>query len=138
MRNSGWKRWLAAAAAGIAIFLLLAVTRGGFDAESPEEMWLILCDALFVPCALMTAFGLLLFASKGGVFDMLRFGVQKALSVILPKKKREEMPKSFYDYKVEREAKGHARMGHILAVGIVFLVLAGLALMIYNRYEPVL
>ena len=60
MRKSAWKRWLAAAAAGIAIFLLLVIGQGGFAEEDPAEKWRIYCDALFVPGALLTAFGLLM------------------------------------------------------------------------------
>ena len=135
MRDNAWKRYLASAAAGIAIFLLLAFTQGGFTAEDPAEKWRIFCDALFVPGALLTSFGLLLFASKGGVFDMLRFGMQKVIGLILPKKRREALPRTFYDYKTEREARKQTPLGHMLAVGIVFLLLAGLALIMYNQFE---
>jgi len=138
MRNTPWKRYLAAAIAGIAVFLVLMITRGGFTAEDPAEKWTIICDALFVPGVLLTALGLLLFASNGGVFDMLRFSVQKALSVMLTKKRRDELPRTFYDYKKEREAKGQTHMGYMLAVGVVFLVLAGAALLMYNQFDPVL
>ena len=138
MRNSPWKRYLAAAIAGIAVFFVLMTTQGGFTAEDPAEKWRIICDALFVPGVLLTALGLLLFASNGGVFDMLRFSVMKALSVMLTRKRRDDLPRTFYDYKKEREAKGQAHMGYMLVVGVVFLLLAGAALLMYNQFDPVL
>ena len=137
MKGAAWKRYLGAAAVGIAMFLILAVSRGAFAAEDPAEKWGLLCDALFVPGALLTSFGLLLFASRGGVFDMLRFAVQKAMTVMLSKKKRDEMPKTFYDYKMERGEKGEKHMKSTLLVGIAFLLLAGIALMMYGQFAPV-
>ena len=135
MKKTARKRWLTAMAAGITVFLLLAIFRGGFTAEDPAERWRIICDALFVPGILLMAFGLLLFASRGGVFDMLRFGVQKVIGVILPRKKREALPRTFYDYKTEREGREQIHMGYLLAVGMVFILLAGLALVMYNQFE---
>ena len=138
MRGKGpsWVRYAVAFGIGLVIFLILAVTRGAFSAEDPAEKWTIICDALFVPGALLTAFGLLFFASNGGVFDMLRFGVTKALSVMLTKKRRDELPHTFYDYKKEREAKGQAHSAYLIIVGLVFIALAGAALVMYYQFAP--
>ena len=137
MKGSAWKRYCIAAAIGTGLFLILMFTRNGFsDQESLSDRWHILCDALFVPGALLVSFGLLLFAAGGGVFDMLKFGVTKAYSVIMTKKKRESLPRTFFDYKMEREAKGKVKTGYLLVVGAVFLLLAALALLMYNQYDP--
>ena len=138
MKGNSRRRYLITAGVGTGIFLLLMLTRGGFSETDPAARWQILCDALFVPGALLASFGLLLFAADGGVFDMLKFGIQKALSVIMTKKKRESLPKTFFDFKTEREAKEKVKTGHLLIVGAVFLVLAVLALVMYSQYEPVL
>ena len=138
MKGKPWKRYLITAGIGAAIFLALALLQGAFTEKDDAERWRIICDDLFIPGALLTSFGLLLFAAGGGVFDMLKFGVIKAYSVLMPKKKRDDLPKTFYDFKQEREAKERAKTGHLLVVGIVFLALAALALVMYNRFEPVM
>ena len=137
MKKSPWKRIAIAAGIGIVLFLLLMLTRGGFSAEDPAEQWRIICDALFVPGILLMAVGLILFVSDGGVFDMLKFSLQKALSVFMTRKKREGLPDTFYDYKEMRDARPRAKVGYLLAVGAVFIVLAALALVMYNRFDPV-
>ena len=74
----------------------------------------------------------------GRVFDMLKFSVMKALSVIMTKKRREALPKTFFDFRQEREARDRARTGHLLVIGAVFLILAALALVMYSRFEPLI
>ena len=138
MKGVSLRRILITAGVGTGIFLLLMLTRGGFAEPDPAARWMIICDALFVPAALLLSFGLLLFAAGGGVFDMMKFAVTKAYSVILPRKKRELLPKTFFDYKMEREAKERAKTGHLLIVGAVFLALAVLVLIMYNQFDPVL
>ena len=136
MKGNSWRRYAISAGIGTAIFLLMMFTQGGFTEPDPAVRWRIICDALFVPGVLLAAFGLLLFAAGGGVFDMLKFSVMKAFSVILPKKKREALPKTFFDYKTEREARERTKTGHLLIVGLVFLALAGTALILCGQYDP--
>ena len=138
MKKTPWKRFAAAAGAGAGLFLLLMATRGGFTAADPAELWMIICDALFVPGVLLVMLGLLLLVADGGVFDMLKFGVQKALSVVMTRKKRESLPATFYDYKEMRDARPRAPVTHLLAVGGVFILLAAAALAMYGQYEPIL
>lgn len=137
MKKSPWKRIAIASGIGIAIFLLLMLTRGGFSPEDPAEQWRTICDALFVPGIILMAVGLMLFAADGGVFDMLKFGLQKALSVFMTRKKREGLPETFYDYKEMRDARPRAKVAYLLVIGAVFIVLAALALVMYNQYDPV-
>ena len=137
MKKSPLKRFAITAAAGTAVFVLLAVTRGGFSASDPAEKWRALSDALFVPGVLLTAFGLLLFAADGGVFDMLKFSVQKVFSVLMTRKRRDALPGTFYDYKEMRDARPRAPVAHLLIVGAVFIVLAAAALAMYSQYEPI-
>ena len=137
-RGAAWKRYAVTAGIGIGLFLLLTFTQGGFVEPDPAIRWRILCDALFIPGVLLVAFGLLLFAAGGGVFDMLKFSVMKALSVIMTKKRREALPKTFFDFRQEREARDRARTGHLLVIGAVFLILAALALVMYSRFEPLI
>ncbi len=137
MKGASRKKYAVAAGIGTAIFLVLTFVQGGFVEEDPEIRWRILCDALFVPGILLGSFGLLLFAAGGGVFDMLKYGTIKAFSFLMPKKRREMYPKTFFDFKMEREARERTGFGHLLIVGLVFLILAGAALVMYSQYAPV-
>ena len=139
MKGASWKRYCITAAVGAGIFLILMLTRGGFiEQEDPADKWRILSDALFVPGILLASFGLLLYAAGGGVFDMLKFGVTKAYSVIMTKKKRESLPKTYFDYKTKREAREKVKTGHLLIVGTAFMLLAAMALVMYSQYDPIL
>lgn len=133
MKESPWKRYAVTAGIGIGVFLILMLVRGGFGEPDPAARWSAICDALFIPGILLTSIGLLLFVSDGGVFDMLKFGITKAFSVILPKEKRDAQPKTFYDYKVIRDARPRAGIGHYLAVGLIMVALAGIALYMVSR-----
>ena len=137
MKKSPWKRYAIAAGFGAGVFLLLMATRGGFTASEPAELWQAVSDALFVPGVLLAAFGLLLFAADGGVFDMLKFGLMKAFGFLMSKKKRAAVPDTFYDYKEMRDAKPRAKVAYLLIVGGVMLALAAIALMMYARFEPI-
>ena len=137
MKKSPWKRYAIAAGFGAGVFLLLMAARGGFTASEPAELWQVVSDSLFVPGVLMAAFGLLLFAADGGVFDMLKFGLMKAFGFLMSKKKREAVPATFYDYKEMRDAKPRAKVAHLLIVGGVMIALAAIALVMYGQYEPI-
>ncbi len=137
MKKTSWKRYAISAGIGTSMFLLLMAIRGGFTAADPAGLWLAICDALFIPGVLLVAFGLLLFAADGGVFDMLKYGVQTAFSFLMTKKKRESLPKTFYDYKQMRDARPRAPVAHLLITGTVFIALAAAALAVYGQYEPV-
>ena len=76
-------------------------------------------------------------AADGGVFDMLKFGLMKAVGFLMSKKKREAVPATFYDYKEMRDARPRAKVAHLLIVGGVMIALAAVALVMYGRYEPI-
>ena len=52
--------------------------------------------------------------------------------------KREALPRTFFDFKTEREARERAKTGHLLITGLVFLALAALALVMYSQYNQML
>ena len=131
-----WKRYVISAGIGLALSLLLFGAQGGFAATDPGERWRLVCDALFVPGALFIGIGLMAFVSQNGVFDMIRFGLMKVFSLMFTRKKRDDQPKTFYDYKVLKSQQEPASFGHILWVGLALIFLAGIALAFYSQYEP--
>ena len=131
-REKGGKAaYLIALGAGALLWFLLMLTRGGFEAATREAFWHTICDAFFVPGVLLTCLGLLVFAANGGVFDMLSYGIQKALRLVQKKEKRDLFPKTFFDYKVIRHGKQRGNTAAPLVCGLLFLAAAGLCLIPY-------
>ena len=75
--------------------------------------------------------GLLSFVSEQGAFDGLSFGVRKAFGQILSEKRRNAMPKTYYDYVTAKREKQKSKPRTTLFVGLGFLVLAGATLSVY-------
>ena len=82
---------------GFALGVVTFAVQGGFKRGNEEALWHAVCDALTVPGILLTGMGLLSFVSEQGAFDGLSFGVRKAFGQILSEKRRNAMPKTYYD-----------------------------------------
>ena len=66
-----------------------------------EEILSGLCDALFVPGALLTCVGLLTFTAREGVLDIISYGFRNLLVLFAPGKHKHQ---HYYDYKMAKEA----------------------------------
>lgn len=113
--------------AAIAIIILAA--RGAFG-KTGMQLMMDLCDAFFVPGALMTGFGLLVFATNGGSFDMLAFGIRKLFDLFkrdLTKVKY----RTFYDYRQAQKEKKRSFWSYLI-VGLVFIAVAVVFLLVYK------
>lgn len=105
-----WKYFITALV-GLVAALLILVLKGTY-----------LSDALFVPGVLLLGVGTLLFASNGGAFDMLAFGVIKLLDLYkrdLTKVKY----RTFYDYRQAQKDKKRS-FDYLLIVGAAMVVVA--------------
>lgn len=116
---------------GFALGVVTFAVQGGFKRGNEEALWHAVCDALTVPGILLTGMGLLSFVSEQGAFDGLSFGVRKAFGQILSEKRRNAMPKTYYDYVTAKREKQRTKPRTTLFVGLGFLVLAGIALAVY-------
>ena len=116
---------------GFALGVVTFAVQGGFKRGNEEALWHAVCDALTVPGILLTGMGLLSFVSEQGAFDGLSFGVRKAFGQILSEKRRNAMPKTYYDYVTAKREKQRTKPRTTLIVGLGFLVLAGIALAVY-------
>ncbi len=105
---------------GVGVF----AARQGFSLSAWPEIAAALCDACFVPAALLIGVGLLLFVSNDGLFYMMSYGVQRAARLILSARKQAEFPKSYYEYWELKQAAGKATFGYIIAAGLTLLALA--------------
>lgn len=116
---------------GIVIAVLVLVSKETFSQTATDVIYKDLCDAFFVPGIMIAGFGLLTFASNGGSFDIIRYGLIKLFDLFkrdLTKVKY----RSFYEYrKAQQENK--RSFAFLLIVGCVFIVAAVVFLILYNN-----
>ena len=116
---------------GLAVGIAVFAARGGFGAGTEEELWLAICDGLTVPGLMLTCMGLLHAVSGQGAFDGVSFTARKAFSQVFSEKRREAMPRTYYDYVTERRKKQERRPKTTLYAGLGFLACAVAALAVY-------
>lgn len=116
---------------GLVLGAVTFLTRGGLEAGDSETFWRAVCDAFSVPGLMMTCAGLLSLASEQGAFDGLSFTTRKAFGQILSEKRRNAMPKTYYDFVAARREKQRRRPRTTLYTGLVFLAMALASLAVY-------
>ena len=116
---------------GLVLGTVIFVVQSGFSAGDAETFWSAMSDAMTVPGILLTGSGLLSVVSEHGAFDGLSFSTRKAFGQILSEKRRNAMPKTFYDYVTVKREKQRRRPRTSLYVGLVFLALALVSLGFY-------
>ena len=112
------------------VVLVLLASRGSF-VKSGKDLIRDLCDAFTVPGAVMLCFGILVFATNGGTFDMLAFGVRKFFDLF-----RKDLTKvkyrTFYDYRQAQKEKKRSFLNFVV-VGAAFLLVGIVFLIVYYR-----
>ena len=103
---------------------------GLFVVNVPSEIAAILCDAFFVPGILLTMVGCLIWISTTGFFDSLGYAVMVGMHLVLPFLNKGER-KSYYDYKAEKDEKRGKTPILIFIVGSFYLLLSGIALIVW-------
>lgn len=128
-----WRKWLITVLIGLAIAVGVMLARDGFNAPDQAAWLSALSDACFVPGAVLCGVGLLMFVANDGFFDMINYGVLKVLKLVQSEEKRAAMPKTFYDYRVLKDANRKGGFAYILWVGLGYIALAGLFLLMYTN-----
>jgi hypothetical protein len=123
-RSAAWKRYLITLFIGLFVSLLMLLFRGSFVKVDLLERYKDFSDAFFVSGFLLASIGGLAFVAENGVFDMIKFGVMKAISMILSEKHRAESPRTYYDYLEGKSAKSRAGYGFLIITGAAFLTLS--------------
>ncbi len=116
---------------GSLVVLVVLFSKDTFYQTQTSTVFRDLSDAFFVSGVIMAGLGLLVFASNGGAFDMLSFGVMRFFSLFkrdLTKVKY----RTFYDYRKAQQEKKRG-FAFILIEGCVFLAVAALFLILYNN-----
>ena len=128
MRRHFGRSYLIDMLIGFAIFAGVFAIRDGLSLSEWPLLAAALCDACFVPGIILLCLAALVFVSNDGKFDMLSYGVQKALQIVLSEKKRSKYPKTFYEYKQQKWAAPKTSFVFLLAAGGVLLAMAGVCL----------
>ena len=108
-----------------------AYLRGGYDAPDAASGFAAWSDGFFIAGVLVGGAGLLAFASSDGLFDILRYGIGKAVRLVLTKERRDAYPRTFFDYRQSRRGQGYNGLRAALiglaciALAAVFLVISG-------------
>lgn len=124
-KNQPWLKYLIALAIGGVMVFLILLSRGLFGSEPLSYMdrlkaW---SDAFFIPGALLTAFGCLLFASGQGAFDGVVYAV-KSLTWFFSVKSVGKKRESYADFRERRHGKKKS-FGYLIVIGICFIAVAG-------------
>lgn len=117
---------------GLLFVLLIVILKDIFKTNDPKTVFHILTDAFFSVGILILGFGLLIFASNGGTFDMLSYGFIKLIDVFRRDLSKVKY-KTFYDYKVDKHESNKPFL-YLVIVGIVFLLIAFIFLWFYYQY----
>ena len=123
--------WLIELGLSLAVAAAVAAYRGVFTAQDPLRVYSGLCDAFFVPGALLCCFGLLSFCARGGAYDIFSYAA-KSLKVLFTAFGKERH-QHYYEYKLEKEAKRGKGKPVTLLMGLGFLAAAGLCLVLFNQ-----
>lgn len=119
-------KYLITAAVGLAIATIVIFTKDIFGQTNAHDVMHILCDAFFVSGVCLSCAGLIVFASNGGAFDMLVYGVQILFYMfadIFSGGTIKRKHKDFYEYKKSKEGRKHS-MSFILIVGLIFIAIS--------------
>lgn len=115
--------------AAVAVAILAA--KGSF-LKTGQSLMGDLCDAFFVPGVITAGVGALIFATNGGAFDMLAFGIKKLFD-LFKRDLTKVQYRTFYDYRQAQKEKKRS-FASLLIVGSAFVVIATVFLIIYLQY----
>lgn len=124
-----YKGYLICLLIGLAMAIVIMLSKGIFAKNEFVDVMHILTDAFFVPGVLLVCFGLLILASNGGTFDMLSYGVLTLFNLF--RKDMSKMKhKTFYDYRTAKHEKDRSFL-YIVLVGIFYILISMVFLVIY-------
>lgn len=127
MQNNKHRAMIISAVIGLCMAVLISVARGAFSAGTTADRILAFCDGFSVSGVLLLCFGIMIWISNEGFFDVLSYAAQKGLHHLIPGRFSEDLG-SFYDYKMSKANGKRAGSAFLVVPGIVILAL-GLILM---------
>ena len=126
-----WLEYLIICVISLLIVLCVLFMQDAFN-HSGEVLLKDLCNAFFVPGVVVLGFGLLIWATNGGTFDMIAFGFIKLVD-LFKKDLTKVKYKTFYDYRKAQQDKQHS-FSAFLVVGSALVAISIIFLVLYNNY----
>ena len=128
----GFKKYLFTILLGFLIVGVIVWAKDLFLQTSLVSIYHILSDAFFVAGILLTCFGLLIFSSNEGTFDMLVYGLDSFFDMFRIESRKKY--KTFYDYRESRADK-KMEFAFMPICGIFFLAVAVVMYLLYRKYS---
>lgn len=124
-------RYLIASAAGLILAFVIALSQGIFSEGETREVMRILSDAFFASGVLFAGVGLIVVASRGGLFDMLGYAAILFVNLFRRDVGKRKY-KDFYEYRQAKREDGHKRsVAFLLLVGVGLIAVAAVFLVLY-------
>ena len=135
MRTHPARRYLVSFGAALLIAVGVCALRGVFAGLETSQLLSALCDAAFVPGALLLGLGVLIFVADDGFFDIMSYGLLRATHIIdWVRARKDEGPRDFFEYKQMKHAGKKASYTPLLLTGAFFLLLSLFILLLYETY----
>ena len=114
----------------LATGLVIAVAVFALNMSREYGVLRCLCDGSFVAAVYLLCIGCIKAARNRGSFDVAGYGVHSVAEMVIPMLRREEK-EDMMQYR-ERKARERKPSGTMLLAGLVYLLLAVVALVIYE------
>lgn len=98
-----------------------------------KEMMRYFTDSFFAVGVICAGFGLLVFASNGGAFDIIVYGVARFFS-LFKKKPNDVKYVTYYDYHIAKAERKKTEFLFLIIVGLVFIGISMIFLAQWYQY----
>ncbi len=127
-------KYLITAAVGVVLTFIVLLIKDVFHLSQTVDVMKALCDGFFVSGVLIACFGGLVFASNGGVFDMITYGI-KHLFWVFKKNPADRKYKDFYEYREAMKEKKRS-FGYMVITGLAYIAVSLIFLALYYNFLP--
>ncbi len=124
--KNNWIKYLVQTVIALILSLIVMNFRGAFNSElASADRFKGVCDGFSVTAMLYISFGILIWVSTTGFFDIFAYAFRKGAHAIIPGMGLDRSSKSYYDYKQDKmERRNTKPMYSTLIIGVLFLVIS--------------
>ncbi len=126
--KNNWIKYLVQTVIALMLSLIIMNLRGAFDSEAAAaDRFKAVCDGFSVTAMLYISFGILMWVSTTGFFDIFGYAFRKGAHAIIPGMGLDKSNKSYYDYKQDKMDKRNTKpMYSTLIIGVLFLIVSAI------------
>ena len=116
----------------IAVFLafVCAFVKNLFVFTTLKNLFGVLSDCFMLPGVLLAGVGALGWIASLGFFDIMSYGTRSFLGTFI-KPLAEDLPHTFYEYRVQKDEKGRKWSKETVIVGLISLAISVLLLIVW-------